>query len=71
MSDEHKSQRKAQSYIQAHVDPTKEIRVRWVDGIPSKSGESCWVTQCRVPLGTTPPGNPIAADVRVGRRWVI
>lgn len=52
------------------MDPTKGIILKWTDGITGGSGGSCWVTECRVPLGTTAPG-PLAADVRVGRRWVL
>mmetsp|Transcript_25451 Transcript_25451/g.54761 ORF Transcript_25451/g.54761 Transcript_25451/m.54761 type:complete len:586 (-) Transcript_25451:193-1950(-) len=64
---------KVNSSIRAHVDPTKGIILKWTDGIQGRgsgSGGSCWVTECRVPLGTTAAG-PLAADVRVGRRWVI
>lgn len=56
------------SSIRAHVDPTKGIRLVWTDGVAG--GGSCWVTECRVPLGTAGPG-PFATDVRVGRRWVL
>mmetsp|Transcript_40588 Transcript_40588/g.71371 ORF Transcript_40588/g.71371 Transcript_40588/m.71371 type:complete len:620 (-) Transcript_40588:227-2086(-) len=67
--------RKANSSIRAHVDPTKGILLKWTDGIrggtrSGSGGGSCWVTECRIPLGTTAAG-PLAADVRVGRRWVI
>ncbi|KAL7528413.1 hypothetical protein ACHAXR_004446 [Thalassiosira sp. AJA248-18] len=62
------------SSLRAHVDPTKGILLKWTDGIGggrnAGGGGSCWVTECRIPLGTTAPG-PLAADVRVGRRWVI
>ena len=60
------------SSIRAHVDPTRGIILKWTDGNVGgrKGGGSCWVTECRVPLGTSGPG-PLAADVRVGRRWVI
>lgn len=60
------------SSIRAHVDPTRGIILKWTDGnVGGGKGEgSCWVTECRVPLGTSGPG-PLAADVRVGRRWVI
>jgi len=61
--------RKVDSSLRAHVDPTKGIILKWTDGIKGGQG-SCWVTECRVPLGTSAPG-PLAADVRVGRRWVI
>jgi len=64
---------KVNSSLRAHVDPTKGIIIKWTDGIRgqrSTPGGSCWVTECRVPLGTSGPG-PLAADVRVGRRWVI
>lgn len=59
----------AGSSVRAHVDPTRGVIVKWTDGVRGGSG-SCWVTECRVPLGTSGPG-PLAADVRVGRRWVI
>ena len=65
-----RSRGSAGSSIRAHVDPTRGIILKWTDGIPGGTGGSCWVTECRVPLGTTAPG-PLAADVRVGRRWVI
>jgi hypothetical protein len=67
---------KVYSSIRAHVDPTTGIIIKWTDGIKGggRGGAgnegSCWVTECRVPLGTSGPG-PLAADVRVGRRWVI
>lgn len=64
------SNRKVNSSLRAHVDPTRGIVLKWTDGIRGGRGGSCWVTECRVPLGTTAPG-PLAADVRVGRRWVI
>lgn len=64
------SNRKVNSSLRAHVDPTRGIVLKWTDGIRGGTGGSCWVTECRVPLGTTAPG-PLAADVRVGRRWVI
>ena len=60
---------KVDSSLRAHVDPTKGIILKWTDGIKGGQG-SCWVTECRVPLGTSAP-SPLAADVRVGRRWVI
>ena len=70
---------KVNSSLRAHVDPTKGILLKWTDGIRSNSsssgrsgsGGSCWVTECRIPLGTSAPGSPLAADVRVGRRWVV
>jgi len=61
--------RKVDSSLRAQVDPTKGIILKWTDGIKGGQG-SCWVTECRVPLGTSAP-SPLAADVRVGRRWVI
>ena len=71
------SNRKVNSSIRAHVDPTTGIIIKWTDGIKggedqegSAGGSSCWVTECRIPLGTSGPG-PLASDVRVGRRWVI
>ncbi len=65
--------RKVNSSIRAHVDPTKGITLKWTDGIKGGGGVSegsCWVSECRIPLGTTGSG-PLAADVRIGRRWVI
>jgi len=73
-SNEHRG--KANSSMRVHVDPTNGILLKWTDGIrgggrrSGKGGGSCWVTECRIPLGTTAAG-PLAADVRVGRRWVI
>ena len=68
---QNESNRKVNSSIRAHVDPTKGILLKWTDGIRGgRSGGSCWVTECRVPLGTTAVG-PLAADIRVGRRWAI
>lgn len=67
----HRTHRTMKSSIRAHVDPTKGIRLVWTDGIPGKVSGGCWVTECRVPLGVAPPGGPLAADIRVGRRWVI
>jgi hypothetical protein len=64
------SQRKVGSSLRAHVDPSKGVILKWTDGIPGGAGGSCWVTECRVPLGETASG-PLAADVRVGRRWVM
>ena len=69
------SNRKVNSSIRAHVDPTSGILIKWIDGIKCGAGYaggegSCWVTECRIPLGTSGPG-PLASDVRVGRRWVI
>jgi len=66
---------KVNSSLRMHVDPMKGILLKWTDGVrgeKSSSGGvgSCWVTECRIPLGTMGPG-PIAADVRVGRRWVV
>ncbi|KAL3823623.1 hypothetical protein ACHAXA_005604 [Cyclostephanos tholiformis] len=63
--------KRVNSSIRAHVDPTRGIILKWTDGIVGGGGGgSCWVTECRVPLGTSGPG-PLATDVRVGRRWVI
>ncbi len=64
--------RRVSSSIRAHVDPTRGIILKWTDGVVGGGGGggSCWVTECRVPLGTSRPG-PLAADIRVGRRWVI
>ena len=70
---------KVNSSLRAHVDPTKGILLKWTDGIRNSSSNSggsgssgsCWVTECRIPLGISAPGSPLAADVRVGRRWVI
>jgi len=66
------------SSIRAHVDPTEGILLKWTDSIHGRDGGvaggrdgSCWVAECRIPLGTTAPGSPLAADVRVGRRWVV
>lgn len=64
------SHQKVGSSLRAHVDPSKGVILKWTDGIPGGSGGSCWVTECRVPLGVTASG-PLAADVRVGRRWVM
>lgn len=64
------SDQKVGSSLRAHVDPSKGVILKWTDGIPGGSGGSCWVTECRVPLGVTASG-PLAADVRVGRRWVM
>ncbi|KAL9186254.1 hypothetical protein ACHAXT_005492 [Thalassiosira profunda] len=63
------NERKVNSSLRAHVDPTKGILLKWTDGVRGgRAGGSCWVTECRIPLGTQGPG-PLAADVRVGRRW--
>ena len=59
---------KVGSSLRAHVDPSKGVLLKWTDGVGA--GGSCWVTECRVPLGVSAPG-PLAADVRVGRRWVM
>ena len=64
------SQRKVGSSLRAHVDPSKGVILKWTDGVPGGAGGSCWVTECRVPLGVTASG-PLVADVRVGRRWVM
>jgi len=64
------SQTKLGSSLRAHVDPSKGIILKWTDGIPGGAGGSCWVTECRVPLGEAASGT-MAADVRVGRRWVM
>lgn len=64
------SHQKVGSSLRAHVDPSKGVILKWTDGIPGGSGGSCWVTECRVPLGVTAAG-PLSADVRVGRRWVM
>ncbi len=62
---------KSNSSVRAHVDLTEGILVRWMDGVRGGRGEGdCWVTECRIPLGAAAAG-PLAADVRVGRRWVI
>jgi len=61
---------KVGSSLRAHVDPSKGVILKWTDGVPGGAGGSCWVTECRVPLGVSAPG-PLAADVRVGRRWVM
>ena len=61
---------KVGSSLRAHVDPSKGVILKWTDGVPGGAGGSCWVTECRVPLGVSAPG-PFAADVRVGRRWVM
>eukprot|EP00580_Thalassiosira_gravida_P016354 CAMPEP_0201665758 /NCGR_PEP_ID=MMETSP0494-20130426/6804_1 /ASSEMBLY_ACC=CAM_ASM_000839 /TAXON_ID=420259 /ORGANISM="Thalassiosira gravida, Strain GMp14c1" /LENGTH=245 /DNA_ID=CAMNT_0048144781 /DNA_START=156 /DNA_END=889 /DNA_ORIENTATION=+ len=48
--------RKANSSIRVHVDPTNGILLKWTDGIRGggrSGGGSCWVTECRIPLGTT------------------
>jgi len=68
---------KCNSSIRAHVDPTKGIRVLWTDGMPGRNnhgmGGSCWVTECRIPLGVVASGRGLlgAADIRVKRRWVV
>jgi hypothetical protein len=64
------SQTKLGSSLRAHVDPSKGVILKWTDGIPGGAGGSCWVTECRVPLGEAASGT-MAADVRVGRRWVM
>ncbi len=69
--DESSSQRKIGSSLRAHVDPSKGVILKWTDGVSGGGHRgSCWVTECRVPLGVTASG-PMAADVRVGRRWVM
>ncbi len=68
---------RSNSSIRAHVDPTKGIRVIWTDGMPGRINQgargSCWVTDVRIPLGVVASGRGIlgAADIRVGRRWVL
>lgn len=64
------SQRKVGSSLSSHVDPSKGIILKWTDGVPGGAGGSCWVTEFRVPLDVTSSG-PLAADIRVGRRWVM
>lgn len=69
--DETSSPRKVGSSIRAHVDPANGVILKWTDSIPGgRTGGSCWVTECRIPLGVTAFG-PLRADVRVGRRWVM
>ena len=63
------SGRKVGSSIRAHVDPSMGVILKWTDGVRSGEG-SCWVTECRMPLAISAAG-PLAADVRVGRRWVV
>jgi hypothetical protein len=46
------SNRKVNSSLRAHVDPTRGIVLKWTDGIRGGRGGSCWVTECRVPVGT-------------------
>lgn len=56
------------SSIRGTVDPMRSITLKWTDG--DLTGGSCWVTQCRVPLGMS-SNEKIAADIKVCRRWVI
>jgi hypothetical protein len=56
------------SSIQGTVDPMRGIIVKWTDG--DSVGGSCWVTECRVPLGMS-SHEKLAADIKVGRRWAI
>jgi hypothetical protein len=56
------------SSIRGTVDPMRGIIVKWTDG--DSVGGSCWVTECRVPLGMSSHEN-LAADVKVCRRWAI
>ena len=55
------------SSIRGTVEPMRGIFVKWTDG--DSVGGSCWVTECRVPLGMSSHEN-LAADIKVGRRWV-
>ncbi|EJK71380.1 hypothetical protein THAOC_07189 [Thalassiosira oceanica] len=60
-------ERRRDSSLRAHVDPTKGIHLMWTDG---KGGGSCWMSEARIPLGTSGL-SPFASDIRVGRRWAI
>lgn len=56
------------SSIRGNVDPMRSITFKWTDG--DSTGGSCWITECRVPLGMS-SNEKLAADIRVCRQWVI
>ena len=55
------------SSIRGTVEPMRGIFVKWTYG--DSVGGSCWVTEFRVPLEMSSHAK-LAADIKVGRRWV-